>query len=423
VCDEAVSALDVSIQAQVINLLIDLRKQMNLAYLFIAHDLSVVRHISERVAVMYLGEIVELADCAELFERPAHPYTRALLSAIPVPDPRHRQRRVVLQGDVPSPLNPPSGCHFHPRCPAAVERCRSVEPPVIRLEAGRRTVRCVHAEGLEDTPDWHVVLEERLRRAQREYERPISLGAGLVDATLLPLPPPPLPPRPAVAATGERRTAEPVQALPAAEQPTEALPVPRRSSALRLAARGGAGDARTGSSSVGEVGARDVSRVESLVLWRAGSVAAVVFGLARVLVLMGHWGLGVPLLLASAPWLLAAPPAALEPLLRHKPVSKLATLVVLLAVLSVWIGALRRQELATRQLLWLREEVAAHAANVGALPASLTELRWRTIERFGDAVPRDPWGRPYQYVPAADRRSFEITSAGADGVSSADDVR
>ncbi|MEY2936149.1 MAG: hypothetical protein RL033_6898 [Pseudomonadota bacterium] len=399
VCDEAVSALDVSIQAQVINLLIDLRKQMNLAYLFIAHDLSVVRHISERVAVMYLGEIVELADCADLFDRPAHPYTRALLSAIPVPDPRHRQRRVVLQGDVPSPLNPPSGCHFHPRCPAAVERCRAVEPPVIRLEGGRRTVRCVHAEGLEDTPDWHVVLEERLRRAQREYERPISLGAGLVDATLSPLPPPSSPP-------------------PAAEQTTEALPVPRRLRALRLAARASAGDERTGGGSAGEV-----SRAEPFALWRAGSVAALVFGLALVLVLTGRWALGVPLLLVSAPWLLAAPPAALAPLLRHKPVTKLAALVVLLSVLSSWIGSLRRQELAARQLLWLREEITAHAANVGALPASLTELRWRTIERFGDVVPRDPWGRPYQYVPAAGGRSFELTSAGADGVSSADDVR
>jgi oligopeptide/dipeptide ABC transporter ATP-binding protein len=415
VCDEAVSALDVSIQAQVINLLIDLRKQMNLAYLFIAHDLSVVRHIAGRVAVMYLGEIVELADCADLFDRPAHPYTRALLSAIPVPDPRHRQRRVVLQGDVPSPLNPPSGCHFHPRCPAAVERCRAVEPPVIRLEGGRRTVRCVHAEGLEDTPDWHVVLEERLRRAQREYERPISLGAGLVDATLSPLP---LPPLPAVAVAGARRTAEPARALPAAEQPTEAWPVPRRLRALGLATRGSAAAERTAGSSAG-----DESRAGSFALWRAGSVAALAFGLALGLLLTGRWALGVPLLLASAPWLLAAPPAALEPLLRHKPVTKLAALVVLLAVLSVWIGSLRRQELATRQLLWLREEIAAHAANVGALPASLTELRWRTIERFGDVVPRDPWGRPYLYVPAAGGRSFELTSVGADGVSSADDVR
>jgi len=162
VCDEAVSALDVSIQAQVINLLMDLRRQMNLAYLFIAHDLSVVRHISDRVAVMYLGEIVELAGCSELFARPAHPYTRALLSAIPVPDPRRRQRRVVLQGDVPSPLHPPSGCHFHPRCPAALERCAAVEPPVVSLDSGRRSVRCVHAEGLEGAADWHVVLEERL---------------------------------------------------------------------------------------------------------------------------------------------------------------------------------------------------------------------------------------------------------------------
>jgi oligopeptide transport system ATP-binding protein len=138
VCDEAVSALDVSIQAQVINLLEDLRERFGLTYLFIAHDLSVVRHLCQRVAVMYLGRIVELADCDELFDNPLHPYTRALLAAVPVPDPEVEARRSFqpVRGEVPSPINPPGGCVFHPRCSMAVEGCRRSRPELRELRPG-----------------------------------------------------------------------------------------------------------------------------------------------------------------------------------------------------------------------------------------------------------------------------------------------
>ena len=147
VCDEAISALDVSIQAQIINLLADLKEEYGIAYLFIAHDLSVVEHISDRVAVMYLGKIVELAKTSELFSNPLHPYTRALLSSVPSPDPTLEHERIVLPGDVPSPIAPPEGCSFHPRCPLAVTGlCDTVEPHTV--DSGGHQFAC------------HVVEEE-----------------------------------------------------------------------------------------------------------------------------------------------------------------------------------------------------------------------------------------------------------------------
>ena len=141
VCDEAVSALDVSIQSQIINLLLDLQAEFNMAYLFISHDLAVVKHFSDRVAVMYLGKIVETADSDTIYKNQKHPYTKSLIDSIPVPNPHHKAKRLILQGDMPSAINPPSGCHFHTRCPKVMPCCK-VDEPKLRFQTSSHSFSC-----------------------------------------------------------------------------------------------------------------------------------------------------------------------------------------------------------------------------------------------------------------------------------------
>ncbi len=175
VLDEPVSALDVSVQAQIINLLDDLQDEFKLTYLFVAHDLSVVRHVSDRIAVMYLGKLMEVSPAEELYTKPIHPYTSALLAAIPIPDPKENRRRerIVVSGEPPNPINPPSGCVFHPRCPRATEICREVEPPLARYANGHLAA-CHHPMS---------VSGEEIKAATKDETSPASAGDKMPSAT------------------------------------------------------------------------------------------------------------------------------------------------------------------------------------------------------------------------------------------------
>ncbi len=182
VLDEPVSALDVSVQAQIINLLDDLQDSFGLTYLFVAHDLSVVRHVSDRIAVMYLGKLMEISPAEELYTKPVHPYTGALLAAIPIPDPRENRRRerVVVSGEPPNPINPPSGCVFHPRCPRATDICREVEPPLARYPGGH-VAACHHPMNLSG---------DEIRAAERDDASPAGCGDALPEPVEVALPGP-----------------------------------------------------------------------------------------------------------------------------------------------------------------------------------------------------------------------------------------
>ena len=171
--DEPVSALDVSIQAQVINLLEDLQKEFSLSYVFVAHDLSVVRHVSDRILVMYLGKVMEVSPAEELYHKPIHPYTSALMSAIPIPDP-HRNRareRMVVSGEPPNPINPPSGCRFHTRCERATDICRTAEPPLTQY-AGGHLAACHHPQN---------VTQDEISASSRSDASPLSAGDDIPD--------------------------------------------------------------------------------------------------------------------------------------------------------------------------------------------------------------------------------------------------
>lgn len=399
VCDEAVSALDVSIQAQVVNLLIDLRAEFNLAYLFIAHDLSVVRHISHRIAVMYLGQIVELCDAEALFETPLHPYTRALLSAIPVPDPRQRQPRAHLFGDVPTPINPPAGCRFHTRCPARIARCSEQEPPLVTLRLaqgdtpGRKhQVKCFHVqdalEALGDAYSKEALLTETDRRIQDATQALARSAlahsdAAQADIAQLPKLAPELP-------LVNRLTAD--HAVPA-------VPVAPRAPAAAAAA----------------ASSRPQTEAQQRFLSRGAGALLLAFGL--VTCFMGWWALA-PVGLFFGYWLLRKD----LPLLVQR---RTITLMLLgCAALLLAAGTRhRRVELAEDQFAALNTELQSFRNATDRFPRRLSDLGWRLHPISDSRDLDDPWGQPWRYrFPGTEGRAYDLGSTGPDRVQSKDDL-
>lgn len=364
ICDEAVSALDVSIQAQVINLLIDLQQELGISYLFIAHDLSVVKHISDRIAVMYLGQMVELASSADLFERPGHPYTQALLSAIPVADPRHKRSRIVLEGDVPSPLDPPSGCRFHPRCPAVFDRCSKEEPTAVALASSGavHSVKCFHAYGLEADGKWHLTLQQRVQEAsahnnaERTQARAASTGSAISGV------------EPAFTKSMSSESPSSGGDDEDSEEDLFELPLPHLRHAL------------------------------------TGLSAAA----ALTLLVTGHW---IGALLPSVLCLVVARGAV-----------RWCFLLAGVAALggSAYFQARARVAQAMTQGQTLTAELTAYATNWGEYPSHLTQLRWRLYEAFPTGEPRDPWGNPWRYERT--QQGYRLLSSGRDGKPGTDDL-
>ncbi|MDX2054715.1 MAG: ATP-binding cassette domain-containing protein [Polyangiaceae bacterium] len=369
VCDEAVSALDVSIRAQVINLLIELREELKLAYLFISHDLSIVKFISHRVAVMYLGQIVELAPTEALFARPAHPYSRALLAAVPWPDPRRAIVNVELEGDVPSALRPPSGCRFHTRCPVAFDRCSTEEPPAFEVEKGHHS-QCWHAEGLSSEPDWFVQLETRFKKAERP-----SVSAPEVAA---------------LSHEGTDNGSPQVHPANITEQTAPSTP--------------SVGD----TSDAGTPADRMVARG---IYWAAIASGA-------VLTSLGHsvWG---PLLAACA----FIAQLDVNRRFRLNAYRPLALGLALAVALSFPVKARLQKREAQRQFETLRAEILSYSRHTGELPRQLTDLGFRLYGVFPDGTPVDPWGNRWRYrAQPESKQKFSLGTFGPDQQPSGDDI-